>query len=50
MAALPRVIKKVYFRGAVLVLIGGEEPPLRQAATTLYAIFGQRKAEKKKKF
>jgi hypothetical protein len=42
MAAVPRVEKKMYFRGAVLALNGGEEPPLREAAKTLYAILGQR--------
>jgi hypothetical protein len=35
MAAVPRVDKKMYFRGAVLALNGGEEPPLREAAKTL---------------
>jgi hypothetical protein len=38
MAAVPRVDKKMYFRGAVLALNGGEEPPLREAAKTLQAI------------
>jgi hypothetical protein len=38
MAAVPRVEKKMYFRGAVLALNGGEEPPLREDATTLQAI------------
>jgi hypothetical protein len=32
----------MYFRGAVLALNGGEEPPLREAAKTLSASWVQR--------
>jgi hypothetical protein len=49
MAAVPRVEKKMYFRGAVLALNGGDEPPLREAAATLCAICGQCVAEKQTK-
>jgi hypothetical protein len=48
MAAVPRVDKKVYFRGAVLALNGGEEPPLREAAKTLGVMRGQCVGESKK--
>jgi hypothetical protein len=46
MAAVPRVDKKVYFRGAVLALNGGEEPPLREAAKTLVAMPGKNVGKK----
>jgi hypothetical protein len=39
----------MYFRGAVLALNGGEEPPLRDAAKTLAAISGQHTVENQKK-
>jgi hypothetical protein len=46
MAAVPRVEKKMYFRGAVLALNGGDEPPLREAAATLQAIEFDRSRQK----
>jgi len=41
MAALPRVDNFFIFSRRVLALKGADEPPLREAATTLYATGGQ---------
>ena len=45
MAALPRVDKKSVFSRCVLALKGADEPPLREAATTLGVIRGDRVEE-----
>jgi len=49
MAALPRVDKKSVFSRCVLALKGADEPPLREAATTLCAMQEGQNVRKKDK-